>query len=138
MTMDMKTTELRGFPIQYSTRVIAHLTNVVSNHQPNHRDLYEICNSISPNFEHCLDPTTRDDYSWFEKIEHDLDLSRVAILFPRFSDSQMDRSINVYASRYVNSEKLTGLLESVAYQTALRSPDLSTLRFVPSRTYDKK
>jgi len=142
MTLESKPAKLEGYN-QLRTDFVDHLNRVVSSRCLNNLDLEEIGMAVSFGFQHSIFPKTSDGYTWFGRLDYTLDGSKIAILFPWHQDfdnseSQMDRSINVYASRYVDPKQLDNLLESVAYQTALRAPDLSTLRFVPSRTYDKK
>jgi hypothetical protein len=144
MTFKMKQTGFAGFPVQYPPYVVEHLNRVISSRCLTGLDLDEIGRAVSadnqprPSRLSENGYVTGDGYTWFGRLDYELDGSKVAILFPWHQDfsnpkSKMDRSINVYSTEHVDPEKLSDLLERIGYQAALKQESLSTLRFVNVR-----
>ncbi|MEK6964265.1 MAG: hypothetical protein AABX70_07610 [Nanoarchaeota archaeon] len=125
MTFQMKETGYEGFPVQHPIGLVQRLNEVNSRGRSiNNVDLRDIGLAIDPQSRHTMGGETSDGYKWFGKLEFELGGTRVAVLFPwhqdfKDLDSQMDRSINVYSSKAINPDVLSGLLEQIAYQTTL-------------------
>jgi hypothetical protein len=126
----MEKTKLEGFPIQYGKKMVSTINRIYNERPQVNKYLIEKSGKAISLKDCKMDgpKQTEDRYTWFGKLEFSVDNSRVAILFPWAQDfnnskSQLDRSINVYADKPISKQVVSQLVEKVAYNMALSTPN---------------
>ena len=120
MTYEMQRTKFEGFPFQYDSNLIRDLNIAIK--KINNEMLQRVGYAISEYAEHLIHPQTKDGYDWFGGLIFKLkENAKVAVLFPwaqdwNNSETQSDRSINVYSDEKLPTEIVKGLLRKISSQ----------------------
>lgn len=123
MTLKSVDARLAGFSYRYSG-VVDDLNSIYNSSSLCNNDLEDVGRAVSDElgcrFSHNVHDLTTDGYFWFGSMEFTIDRTPVHILFPWAQDwddpeSQLDRSIEVYAKRSIPKEKVMQLTDRIAH-----------------------